>query len=74
MYDETFGRASGYVSDAVHPTFDEYTRLAPFVRFSRSETQALPSVLAGQQTDSLLAEFGTSAEAIADFRSRSIVG
>jgi crotonobetainyl-CoA:carnitine CoA-transferase CaiB-like acyl-CoA transferase len=74
MYDETFGRASGYVADAVHPTFDEYTRLAPFVRFSRSETQSLPSVLSGQQTDSLLAEFGTSAEAIADLRSRSIVG
>ena len=74
MYDEAFGRASGYVADAVHSTFDEYVRLAPYIRFSRSSTQAPPSVLAGAQTDSLLAEFGTSAESIADLRARTIVG
>jgi crotonobetainyl-CoA:carnitine CoA-transferase CaiB-like acyl-CoA transferase len=74
MYDESFGRASGYVADAVHATFDDYVRLAPYVRFSRSATQAPPSVLAGAQTDSLLAEFGASAESIADLRGRNIIG
>lgn len=73
MYDESFGRASGYVADAVHPTFDEYVRLSPYIRFSRSATQAPPSVLAGAQTDSLLTEFGTSTESIADLRARNIV-
>ena len=74
MLAEDFGRASGYVVDVVHPTFEEHPRLAPFVRFSRSSTQAQPGVLAGQSTDALLAEIGRSAEEIADLRERGIVG
>ena len=69
-----FGRASGYIVDVVHPTFEEHPRLAPFVRFSRSATQARPGVLAGQSTDAIMAEIGRSAEEIADLRERGIVG
>jgi len=74
MFDESFGRASGYVVDVVHPTFEEHPRLAPFVRFSRSPTQALPGVLAGQHTDAILAELGKTADEITDLHQRKIVG
>ena len=74
MLAEDFGRASGYIVDVVHPTFEEHPRLAPFVRFSRSATQAQPGVLAGQSTDVILAKAGRSAEEIADLRERGIVG
>ncbi|MCY3633710.1 MAG: CoA transferase [bacterium] len=74
MLAEDFGRASGYIVDVVHPTFEEHPRLAPFVRFSRSATQAQPGVLAGQSTDAILAEVGHSADEIAGLRERGIVG
>jgi len=74
LFDDRFGRASGYVVDVVHPTFDEHPRLAPYLRFSRSLTQARPGVLAGQSTDAILSELGRSAEQIADLRERRIVG
>ena len=73
MFDDSFGRASGYLVDVVHPTFDTHPRLAPFVHFSRSATQALPGVLAGQHTDAILTELGRSAEEIADLRARKVV-
>jgi crotonobetainyl-CoA:carnitine CoA-transferase CaiB-like acyl-CoA transferase len=71
---EELGRASGYVTEVVHPTFDEHLRLTPLVRFSRSATQALPGVLAGSSTDAILAEIGYDEAAIADLREREIVG
>jgi crotonobetainyl-CoA:carnitine CoA-transferase CaiB-like acyl-CoA transferase len=74
LYDPAFGTASGYVVDVVHPTFDEHPRLAPYVRFSRSVTQALPGVICGQQTDQVLAELGRAADEIADLRERKVIG
>ena len=74
MFDDSFGRASGYVVDVTHPTFDEHPRLAPYLRFSRSRTQALPAVLTGQHTDAILSELGKSAAEIEDLRRRRIVG
>lgn len=71
---EEFGRASGYLSDVVHPTFDEHARLAPLARLSRSSTRALPGVLAGSHTDAILAELGHPSPAIADLRERKVVG
>lgn len=73
LFDDSFGRASGYVVDCVHPVFDEHPRLAPYVRFSRSRTQALPGVLAGQQTDDILGWLGETADSIAGLRERKIV-
>ncbi len=73
LFDPAYGRASGYVADVVHPTLDEHPRLAPYIRYSRSATQALPAVLAGEQTDLILRRLGMSEEAIADFRARDIV-
>jgi crotonobetainyl-CoA:carnitine CoA-transferase CaiB-like acyl-CoA transferase len=73
LFDDAFGRASGYLVDVTHPVFDEHPRLAPYVRFSRSRTQALPGVLAGQQTDEILAGIGRSGEEIADLRARGVV-
>jgi crotonobetainyl-CoA:carnitine CoA-transferase CaiB-like acyl-CoA transferase len=74
LFDEAFGRASGYVTDVVHPTFDEHPRLAGYVQFSRSATQALPAVMNGQQTDAILAELSKTPEEIADLRDRKVVG
>jgi len=74
LFNPEFGEKSGYVTTAVHPTFDEYPRLAPFIRFSRSSTQAKPGVLNGQHTDALLAEFGATDSEIADLRERKVVG
>jgi crotonobetainyl-CoA:carnitine CoA-transferase CaiB-like acyl-CoA transferase len=73
LFDDSFGRASGYVADVVHPTFDEHLRPAPYIQFSRSLTQALPGVLAGQHTDQILAAVGKSPDVIADLRARKIV-
>lgn len=73
LFDDSFGRASGYVTDVVHPILDEHIRLAPYIRFSRSRTQALPGVMNGDQTDEILAELGTTADEIADLRQRGVV-
>ncbi len=73
LFDEPFGRASGYVADVVHPILDEHIRLAPYIRFSRSQTQALAGVVNGQHTDEILAELGNTAEQIADLRERGVV-
>jgi crotonobetainyl-CoA:carnitine CoA-transferase CaiB-like acyl-CoA transferase len=74
LFDDSFGLASGYVTNVVHPTLDEHPRLAPYIRFSRSRTQAKPAVLNGQQTDEILIELGKSPHAIADLRERNVVG
>jgi crotonobetainyl-CoA:carnitine CoA-transferase CaiB-like acyl-CoA transferase len=66
-------RESGYVADVIHPVFEEHPRMSPVVRFSRSATVARPATMAGQYTDSILAELGYSRAEIADLRARSVV-
>ena len=73
MLSEDFGRASGYIADVVHPTFDEHPRLAPTVRFSRSATQAGAGQLKGAHTDAILEELGYDEAARADLRDREVV-
>lgn len=73
FFDDAFGRASGYVADVVHPTLDQHIRLAPYIRFSRSLTQALPGVLNGQSTDAILASLGRSDAEIARLRADGVV-
>ncbi|MCU1345114.1 MAG: hypothetical protein JWL70_1380, partial [Acidimicrobiia bacterium] len=74
LWSDEVGRASGYLADIVHPTFDEHPRLAPMVEFSRSTTQAKAGQLLGESTDAVLSELGYDAAAIADLRTRHIVG
>ena len=74
LQSDDVGQASGWVTEVVHPTFDQHLRLAPLVRFSRSATQAKPGVLAGSATDALLRELGFDDAAIADLRADGIVG
>ncbi|MHB8463913.1 MAG: CaiB/BaiF CoA transferase family protein [Acidimicrobiales bacterium] len=74
LQSEQVGRASGYVVDVEHPTFDVHPRLAPLIRFSRSATHAKAGVLAGSATDAVLRELGYESAAIADLRTRLVVG
>src|SRR5207253_1360810 len=56
LQSDEVGRASGWVTEVVHPTFDRHLRLAPLVHFSRSATQTRPGVLAGSGTNAVLRE------------------
>jgi crotonobetainyl-CoA:carnitine CoA-transferase CaiB-like acyl-CoA transferase len=73
IYNDEFGRASGYVVDVTHPLFGEHPRSAPLVEFSRSRTRAGIGCLLGEQTDSILAELGRAPEEIAQLREAGVV-
>uniref|UniRef100_UPI0015F02C2F CaiB/BaiF CoA-transferase family protein n=1 Tax=Pseudonocardia pini TaxID=2758030 RepID=UPI0015F02C2F len=64
---------AGYAVDTVHPVFAEHRRLSPSTGFSRSATQANGGCLAGDHTDTILADLGYGAARIADLRERQIV-
>lgn len=66
--------AAEYTVTAVSPIFDEHPRHAPYVRFSRSLTQAGGSCSLGEHTGALLHEIGYDDESIADLTKRGIVG
>ncbi len=68
-----FGRANGYVSEVDHPTFGHHPRLSPLVRFSRSETRALPGCLLGQHTLSVLRDFGIADDRIAALKDIGVI-
>ncbi len=72
-WSEEFGRASGYLTDVVHPTFDEHPRMN-FLSMSRSTLTPQAGVLAGSHTDEVLASIGRDTDTIADLRQRTIVG
>ncbi|MGO8864539.1 MAG: CoA transferase [Acidimicrobiales bacterium] len=74
LFGSEVGGASGYLSQVVHPTFNEHPRLAPIIRFSRSLTVARPGCLAGQHTESILRELGMDADRVADLKHRRVVG
>jgi crotonobetainyl-CoA:carnitine CoA-transferase CaiB-like acyl-CoA transferase len=65
---------AGYAVEAVSPIFEEHRRLAPLCRFSRSRTKAEAGCTIGQHTDAVLRELGLDDDAIADLRSKEIVG
>ena len=73
MWSDEFGRASGYITDVMHPVFEEHPRMNGFLRFSRSVTQAKPGVLAGSHTDAIMTELGFAPAAIADLRERNVI-
>lgn len=72
--DQAIASLEDQVVQLEHPVIGEYPRLKPFVRFSRSQGTALGSPLCGQDTDAVLGDLGYGAEAIADLRSRGILG
>jgi crotonobetainyl-CoA:carnitine CoA-transferase CaiB-like acyl-CoA transferase len=72
--DGSFGRQSGFVTEAHHPMLDTVPRLAPLMSFSRSGTSARGACLLGQHTDSVLSELGYDQARIADLRARRIIG
>jgi crotonobetainyl-CoA:carnitine CoA-transferase CaiB-like acyl-CoA transferase len=72
-WSEEFGRASGYITDVVHPTFDEHPRMQ-FLTMSRSPLTLRAGVLAGSHTDEILRGIGCDDAAVADLRTRDIVG
>jgi crotonobetainyl-CoA:carnitine CoA-transferase CaiB-like acyl-CoA transferase len=66
--------AAEYSTTVVSPIFDEHPRHAPYVRFSRSLTQAKGSCALGEHTADLLREIGYDDEAIADLAKRGVIG
>ncbi len=74
LMSQEVGRAGGYITDVVHPVFDDHPRLAPGVRLSRSATQARAGDFCGDATDAVLGELGYNQERIANVRVRHILG
>ncbi|HET6966385.1 MAG TPA: CoA transferase [Acidimicrobiales bacterium] len=72
--DQAIARMEGQVVQLEHPVIGEYPRLKALVAFSRSGGTAQGSPLCGQDTDAVLAELGYSEEAVADLRTRGILG
>ena len=72
-WSDDFGRASGYLTDVVHPIFDEHPRMN-FLSMSRSQLTPGAGVLAGSHTDQVLLGIGRDQTTIADLRDRKIVG
>jgi|SRR5579875_1811820 crotonobetainyl-CoA:carnitine CoA-transferase CaiB-like acyl-CoA transferase len=73
LQSKEFAGAADLLVQVEHPAFGEHVRLKPHIGLSRSETLAEPGVLSGQHTDSILAELGYDASAIADLRERGVV-
>jgi crotonobetainyl-CoA:carnitine CoA-transferase CaiB-like acyl-CoA transferase len=73
LQDEVLGVPSGYVVEVDHPTFGLHDRLAPAIRFSRSQTTARGGELLGTSTDRIMSELGYSDSEIAVFRERKII-
>jgi crotonobetainyl-CoA:carnitine CoA-transferase CaiB-like acyl-CoA transferase len=65
---------AGYSVRAHSPIFEEHRRLAPLCTFSRSRTRADAGCTIGQHTDAVLREIGLDELAIADLRTKAIVG
>ena len=74
LLDDSFGRASGWVTDVEHPMLGEHPRLTPLVSLSRSGGAPAPGCSIGEQTDQVLAWLGYDAARIADLRDRQVVG
>ena len=68
------GEALGIVTDQTHPVIGDYSRLAPMVRFSRTEGVAGPAPMCGEHTDRVLAELGYDDERIGKLRESGVIG
>jgi crotonobetainyl-CoA:carnitine CoA-transferase CaiB-like acyl-CoA transferase len=74
MMHTPLGEELGYVRQDTHVLIEEYPRLTPLVRFSRSSTRQGPSPLCGDHTDAVLREIGRGDEEIQQLRASGIIG
>jgi hypothetical protein len=65
--------ANGFAPEVTHLRFGPHRRWGPVVTLGDGPGALRPGVLAGEQTDALLAELGLDAAAIADLRDRRVV-
>jgi crotonobetainyl-CoA:carnitine CoA-transferase CaiB-like acyl-CoA transferase len=68
------GEQLGIVTPMTHALVDDYPRLRPTVRLSRSAGVAGPAPLCGAQTDAVLTELGYTVERIAALRDAGVLG
>lgn len=68
-----FAVEHGMVARVNSPIVGEYPRVAPYQKFSRSKTQALPGNTKGQHTKSVLLEVGFSEEEISAFAKQGLI-
>jgi crotonobetainyl-CoA:carnitine CoA-transferase CaiB-like acyl-CoA transferase len=68
------GETLGIVTPMTHALIDDYLRLTPTVRLSRSAGVTGPAPLCGAQTDAVLTELGYSAERIRALREAGVLG
>ena len=66
-------RANGFNVMAKHTMWGEYQRWGPTVTFSETPGRYGPGVLAGEQTDMILREFGYSEPDVATLRDQHVV-
>ena len=67
------GQTLGIVTDQTHPVIGDYSRLAPMVRFSRTQGVAGPAPMCGEHTDRVLAELGYGDERIRKLRESGVI-
>ena len=65
--------AAEYTVQASSPVFDEHLRLSPLVGMSRSPARAAGGCLAGQNTSSVLREFGYDDATIAKWQDTGVI-
>lgn len=68
-----FAVEHGMVARVTSPIVGEYARIAPYQRFSRSKTQALPGNTKGQHTKAVLMESGFTESEIAEFAEQGLI-
>lgn len=68
------GETLGIVTPMTHAVVDDYPRLLPTVRLSRSGGVAGPAPLCGAHTDAVLTELGYAPERIATLRDAGVLG
>lgn len=68
-----FATEHDMVATVVSPIVGEYPRIAPYQKFSRSKTQALPGNTKGQHTKAVLLESGFTEDEIAAFAEQGLI-
>jgi len=70
---DEFAAEHGMVARVTSPIVGEYPRIAPYQKFSRSQTQALPGNTKGQHTKAVLLEAGFTDDEIGQFAAQGLI-